>query len=96
MLQPVTFSNKSDYNVHRLLRTIDNNTLLSKLHPEQQGHPEEMMMPEPALEKCFSSYPQLIQNTKELLGQCSLHFELGVDKNKKYITDSTEADWTFL
>jgi DNA polymerase-3 subunit alpha len=29
--QPVTFKNKHTYNLHRLLRAIDRNTLLSKL-----------------------------------------------------------------
>src|SRR5210317_529872 len=31
ILQPVTFRTKRDFNAHRLLRAIDNNTLLSKL-----------------------------------------------------------------
>ncbi|MBT8204625.1 MAG: PHP domain-containing protein, partial [Eudoraea sp.] len=37
LLQPVSFRNKRDFNAHRLLRAIDNNVLLSKLLPEEQG-----------------------------------------------------------
>ena len=36
ILHPVTFATKTDFNTHRLLRAIDNNTLLSKL-PTRTG-----------------------------------------------------------
>ena len=96
VLQPVTFANKIDFNIHRLLRAIDNNTLLSKLPTHQQAHPEEIMMPEKDLERCYEQYPEIIQNTKQLLNQCSIDFKLGEDKNKKCITGSEESDWDFL
>lgn len=32
--RPVTFNSKTSYNIHRLLRAIDKNTLLSKLPPK--------------------------------------------------------------
>lgn len=93
---PVTFASKTDFNTHRLLRAIDNNTLLSKLPEHHQAHPDEMMMPEHKLEELFSQYPQLIQNTKNIIDQCSIDFDLGTDKNKKTITGSEESDWNFL
>ncbi len=96
ILHPVTFAGKIDYNVHRLLRAVACNTLLSKLPEQQQAHPEEMMMPETHLEKYFESYPLIIQNTKKLLDQCSIGFDLKTDKNKKHLTGSAESDWDFL
>lgn len=96
LLHPVTFANKTDFNVHRLLRAIDHNTLLSKLPIHQQASQEEMMMPEAKLEACFQHFPELIQNSKQLLDQCSISFELKSDKNKKYITGSAATDWDFL
>ncbi len=96
VLQPVTFSDKTDYNVHRLLRAIDNNTLLSKLPLHQQAHSDEIMTPEENLEKHFQSYSELIRTTKQLLNQCSIHFDLKTDKNKRHTTGSEETDWDFL
>jgi len=93
---PVTFASKTDFNTHRLLRAIDNNTLLSKLPEHQQAHPEEVMMPEQALEEIFEQYPELIRNTKQILDRCSIDFQLGTDKNKKYLTGSEQSDWDFL
>ena len=96
LLQPVTFANKTDFNVHRLLRAIDHNSLLSKLPAHQQALPEEIMIPEVKLETYFQHFPELIQNSKQLLDQCSINFELKSDKNKKYITGSAATDWDFL
>lgn len=96
ILHPVTFASKTDFNTHRLLRAIDNNTLLSKLPVHEQAHPEEVMMKEEELEYHFRVYPELIRNTKKIMDQCSLHFDLKEDKNKKTVLGSTRADWDFL
>jgi DNA-directed DNA polymerase III PolC len=96
ILHPVTFANKTDFNVHRLLRAIDNNALLSKLKPNQQALPDEIMMPEDRLEELFRNHPFLIENTRRLVAECSITFDLKTDKNKKHLTGSTNSDWDFL
>ena len=96
LLHPVTFSSKTDFNVHRLLRAIHYNTLLSKLQPHQQARADEVMMPVDALKHRLVHYPELIENTERLLEQCSVDFTFGEDKNKKFVTDSEQADWDFL
>lgn len=96
ILHPVTFASKTDFNTHRLLRAIDNNTLLSKLPAHEQAHPEEVMMKEEELGFYFRTYPELISNTKKLIDQCSIHFDLKEDKNKKTVLGSPRADWDFL
>jgi DNA-directed DNA polymerase III PolC len=104
-LHPVTFlppekkANKlvyRDHNAHRLLRSIANNTLLSKLSPHQQANKNEFMLPEVELEKQFENYPELIDNAKALLDQCSIECKLGEDKNKKYFTSSQDEDMNYL
>jgi DNA-directed DNA polymerase III PolC len=85
-----------DHNAHRLLRCIANNTLLSKLPEHQQALKEEFMMPEAELEQKFERFPELIFNSKKLLDQCSLHGELGVDKNKKAFFGSVDEDMKVL
>ena len=96
ILHPVTFASKTDFNTHRLLRAIDNNTLLSKLPAHEQAHPEEVMMKEEELEYHFRAYPELIRNTQKIMDQCSIHFNLKEDKNKKKVLGSIRADWDFL
>jgi DNA-directed DNA polymerase III PolC len=96
ILQPVTFANKVDFNIHRLLRAIDNNTLLSKLSVHQQASANEIMMREDELVEYFRRYAQIIHNTLRLLEECSIGFKMGEDKNKKFITGDGESDWNFL
>lgn len=93
---PVTFATKKDFNTHRLLRAIDNNSLLSKLPEHLQAHPDEIMIPEVQLEKIFEQYPELINNTKQILDQSSINIEMGSDKNKKYLYGSESEDWNTL
>lgn len=96
VFQPVTFRDKRTHNIHRLLRAIDNNTLLSKLAPHQQAHDDEVMVPVEKLEKQFAAYPTIINNTKRVLDACTFDPKLGVDKNKKHIFGSETHDWEFL
>ncbi|MGC4020923.1 MAG: DNA polymerase III subunit alpha [Cyclobacteriaceae bacterium] len=85
-----------DFNAHRLLRAIANNTLLSKLPEHQQADKNEFMLSESELQKEFHDFPQLFANAKKLLDQCSIHCELGLDKNKKYLCGSVEEDMRIL
>jgi DNA-directed DNA polymerase III PolC len=96
VLQPVTFADKTDFNIHRLLRAIDNNTLLSKLPTHQQANADEIMLPEKVIEDAFSRFPQILKNTRELLDSCTIDFVLREDKNIKSITGSSHADWDYL
>lgn len=96
LLQPVTFKDKIQYNIHRLLRAIDKNTLLSKLPTHEQADPDEVMIPEAQLEARLVDFPEILTNTRELLFACSLDIEFGVDKNKSNVTGSAEGDWELL
>lgn len=90
--RPVTFKDKSTYNVHRLLRAIDLNTILSKLSSEQQASTEEVMVPISQLKKQFQRFPQIVANTERLLSQCSIEFDFDTDKNKSVVTGSKQQD----
>ena len=96
VLHPVTFASRIGFNVHRLLRAIDQNTLLSKLAPHQQALPNEMMMPECELMNTFKNFPALETNTRKLIEQCTLNLDLHGDKNKQHIYGDSGQDWDML
>lgn len=93
LLNTVTFRNKKDFNAHRLLRAIDNNTLLSKLPTQEQALPDEVMRTQSALKTIYHDYPQLIYNTEKLLEQCFIDFEFGKNKNKRFFSGSIKKDY---
>ena len=96
ILHPVTFKNKSGFNVHRLLRAIDNNTILSKLTHDQQADETEVMHPEPELVRYFERYPQIVANTRDLLDQCQFQLDFNTNKNKRTFTGNTLNDHHLL
>lgn len=101
ILHPVTFSTKKEYNLHRVLRAIEYNTLLSKLSDEDICSKSEYLKPETSVIKSFSQYPEIIRNTKKILSECSFEFTYKEprsteNKNKKYFTGSQEEDMKLL
>ncbi len=95
-LQPVTFKDKTGYNIHRLLMAIGHNTVLSKLDRRLEAGPDEVMMPETKLIGHYWQYPQIVANTKTLLDRCRISFEFGVPKNKKTFAGSNREDHALL
>ncbi len=85
-----------DFNTHRLLRSIANNTLLSKLPEHHHAVKEEFMLPGKTLEQQLESFPELIGNSKTLLDQCTIECKQGEDKTKKFFLGSREEDSDYL
>ncbi len=98
ILQPATFRNKRDYNVHRLLRAIENNVLLSRLPLSEQTSPDEILPEKNELLHVFLEYPAIIENTQKLLEQCTITFNFNKkeSKNKQFFTQSHDEDVKLL
>lgn len=94
--QPVTFRNKKEYQLHKILRAVDLNTLLSKLTSSDIAKPTEVMVSQKRLLDAFSEYPQIIENTKQIIDQCNFEYDFGVPRNKKNYTNSKESDIALL
>ncbi len=91
-LAPVTFRHKRDHNIHRLLRAIGTNTLLSTTPREEVAPPGERFFTEEELCAAFASMPELIQNTRRLMDRCALHLDLGRNKNRRTWSGSVSED----
>ncbi|MBT8295762.1 MAG: PHP domain-containing protein, partial [Gramella sp.] len=85
VLQTVSFRNKKDHNAHRLLRAIDNNTLLSKLPGSEQGSSSDRMLPQEELRKEFEEFPHILENTQQLIDSCKVDFEFGRGQNRNLL-----------
>ncbi len=95
ILQPVTFRNKRDFNTHRLLRAIDNNTLLSKLNFKEQANADEVMLPKADLLEKFKEFPFIIKNTERIIEACNIHFDFSKNRthqNKKQFYTTEKED----
>jgi DNA-directed DNA polymerase III PolC len=91
VLQPVTFATDRGYELHRNLRAIHHNTLISMLEPQHLAHPEETFVDPEVLRNRFEQFPELIQTAEWLLEQCLFEFNFKQVKNKKTFS-ATESD----
>lgn len=96
VLQPVTFRTKQEFNLHRILRAIDTNTLLTKLEEEDYCRKTDTMLPVWELMEKFKEHPQIMGNTAEIIAACNYTYEFGVPRNKKYYTKDRATDMKLL
>jgi error-prone DNA polymerase len=95
-LHTVSFGGEADHELHRHLRAIDHNTVLSKLQRGQTGAPEHVMLTEESLGRLYGSTPFLTRNAAALLEQCVMDFDFGSLKNKKTFTGHPADDRALL
>lgn len=95
-LCPLTFTDEKGYELHRNLRAIDNNILLSMLTPGMVAPPDEMLTTPDELRKQFDFYPEILRNTNRLLDKCSISFDFGTVKNKKLFSATAYDDKLLL
>ncbi|OFY63960.1 MAG: DNA polymerase III subunit alpha [Bacteroidetes bacterium RBG_13_43_22] len=96
IMQPVTFAGSDDIFIHRNLRAVDNNILLSHLKPWQCAGENEFFSSTDDLRSAFSEYPGIISNTQKLMDDCTLSFDRESQKNKKIFSASRYDDKLLL
>ncbi|MFT7335248.1 MAG: DNA-directed DNA polymerase III PolC, partial [Porticoccaceae bacterium] len=96
VLQPITFRTKREFNLHKILRAIDTNVILSRLTEADYCKTTELMIPLEELRTQFEEYPKIIQNTEKIIDRCNFEFEFQIPRNKKYYSGSRESDMQLL
>lgn len=94
-LPTTSFRHKRDFNAHRLLRAIDNNTLLSKLTLSDQGEATDLLASAEDMMRWYQDFPALLYNTEHILEMCEIQFEFGEEiphKNQKTYTGTERGD----
>ncbi len=92
VLATATFTKKSDFNLHRLLRAMDLNTLLDKLNPDDHGDETDLFYSGNALQAIYRSFPHIIENTQMILDNCTFDFEFNKNRNPVTYTGTEEGD----
>jgi DNA polymerase-3 subunit alpha len=94
-LQLMTFRHKRDFNAHRLLRSIANNCLLSKLSKSEQTQEQERLISYQEWQKEWEDYPDIFFRTDTILKSCHIRFSFGEEatpQNLATYTQSKEED----
>ncbi len=93
---PATFTDENNYELHRYLRAIDNNILLTRLTAEMVAGTHHMMQTHAQLKEVFGRFPELIRNTERITGRCTIAFDYKTIKNRKTFTGSAYDDRLLL
>jgi DNA polymerase III alpha subunit len=96
LLQPVTYSDDASWYVHKNLRAVEHNTLLSKLSDGQFAPADEIMFPPDRLRAAFVFYPGLLETTRKLLQECEIDIDFSTIKNRKTFTGNPGDDRALL
>lgn len=95
MMQPFTFADENDFQLHQNLRALDKNVLLSRLKKEDCAAEDEFFLSSECLKTSYVLYPQLIENTQKLLDHCEINLN-GEIKKRKCFTDNVFDDREML
>lgn len=88
-LHCITFENKTGFNLHRLLRAIHYNELLSKLPKDKEADNREVFIQNSGL---FNSHPELLKNAEKVLDQLSFDLDFKEPKNRKIFISKEEDE----
>ena len=94
--KPITFENEDGHRLHKQLRAINRNILLSQLQPFQHAGTSELLCTKDELLAQYKDFPQIIANTEHLLWDCSFQFDFESVKNKRTYTGTVYGDKEFL
>ena len=94
-MQPVTFAEEGDFQLHQCMRAIDENVLSSRLEPTSCAAPDEILLPVERLKTTFALYPQLVENAERILDECEITMNANV-KNKRTFMGNVYDDMELL
>lgn len=93
---PVSFLAEGDHALHRHLRAIDHNILLSQLRPQNMADKNEILLSPDLLRCAYEDHKDILQNTRALMKDCWMDFDFKTVKNKKTFTGTSHDDKTLL
>lgn len=93
---PITVADDDGYKVHKLLRCIDRNIVLSKLQAADCALPSERPMTTGDIARAFALFPEIVTNTEALLTDCSIDLTANPSNNRQSFTDTVGDDHKLL
>ncbi|MGB3591787.1 MAG: PHP domain-containing protein [Nonlabens sp.] len=99
VMQTVSYASRLEFNMHRLLRSMDLNIMLSQLSIEGHGTVNEIFVPYDQLLQAYSQYDHILENTSRLLMGCDIDFgfkAIQQNGNLKCLGNNPDEDYRKL
>lgn len=92
----VAFNDDNDFELHKQLRAIDNNCLISKVPEGQFADKNDRISSLDMLRSHYKSFPELLLNSERIIDACSFEFDYKKVKNKQTFTGNKYEDKLYL
>ena len=92
----VTFCEPGEFELHRHLRAMNHNTLLSMITEGQFARKDEVLISPIIFKSIYHEYPELIKNSEKLIDSCNFNFDFKTSKNKQVFSTSRYDDQLLL
>lgn len=92
----LTFQDRMGFELHKQLRSIDNNILISQLRPEQHSAIDETLMDINEYRTIYANAPELLRNNERIIDSCFFEFDFKKIKNKQIFGASKYDDKVLL
>ncbi len=96
IMQPVTFKDEDSWHLHKCMRAIDNNMLISRLDPMLHAMPDEILLRPDRINAAFILYKDIVKTSERLVSQCNIYFDFKTAKNKRHYTGNRYDDYELL
>jgi len=100
VLSPVTFFDDEGYTLHRLLRAVNYNVVYSKLNEDPRRYrtarKNDRLLPLDTLASLYHTFPQILQQTRQVADSCSIELTRGLSNNRRHFTGSQKEDYRLL
>jgi DNA polymerase III subunit alpha len=93
---PVYFALPENFQLHRLLNAIRTNSTLDTMPANSAAHPECWMKGETQMHHLFSGYPEAIENSVRIAGQCRVKLPLDRVRLPKFAVPDGEPPADYL
>jgi len=74
-LQIGSFRSSTEYQMHKLLRAIDLNSIYTKITPQDYASQEDIFLKKEDYERAYQEYEDLLLRTEQLLESCQVSFD---------------------
>ena len=96
-LNAITLAGTDDYELHKTLQAIDQNSLLSKVDLQHAARQDEYCQPEAVLSETYGPFAHLLDQAQQLLQSCTIEeLDIWKPKNKQAYTNSQADDLRLL
>ena len=96
VFNPIVFLDKNAQIVHKILRSIDLNIMISQLTPEMAASTLDTPLTIEQIHDAFSQYPEILENTKMIMDTSEADMESNFLNNRRTFTGDVDDDRELL